>query len=157
MPETLLLNGAVQAPDTRDQQIRELKTRVIELEDELATERRRQARVLSAANEVKATLAPLYGGLKKLFGDFEDMGASGDVAPQSSAPQKSVLWESWKDKLGGLPAKAIDVLLLHGEMSAAQLRIHLHCRLNSVYDAMSKMKKAGIISKNNGKYSLKQG
>lgn len=71
-------------------------------------------------------------------------------------PATNAVWDSWKQKLGGKAAEAIDVLVLHGEMNAEQLRIHLKCGKNYVYNVISSLHKASLINKNSGKISLKE-
>ena len=72
--------------------------------------------------------------------------------------RSSAVWEDWKKKLGATAAsKIIDILLLHGQLDQTQIRIHLGTsRMQTVYDAVSKLNKAGIINKNGGKISLKE-
>jgi DNA-binding MarR family transcriptional regulator len=74
----------------------------------------------------------------------------------ASSPQKSAVWESWKQKLGPMPAKAIDALLMHGALTQTQLRIHVGCAAGSISDLVYRLNKAGIINKNGGKISLKE-
>jgi transcription initiation factor IIE alpha subunit len=66
------------------------------------------------------------------------------------------VWDSWKGKMSGSAAKAIDALLLHGEMTAEQLRIHLGCATRTCYNIIGELNKAKLINKNGGRISLKE-
>ena len=71
-------------------------------------------------------------------------------------PKVSKVWKSWQEKMPGFPAKFIEVLLEHGEMTVPQLKIAAHCGSNTVYGVISKLHGLGLINKNGGKYSLKE-
>lgn len=123
-----------------------------EAEDALRQERQKTAQTERGVQELRNVLNPLYSALQHIYGEINNMGV--DSTPAST--KHSVIWESWKQKLGGLPAKAIDALLLHGEMSRTQLRIHVGCATGSVADLVYRLNQAGIINKNGGKISLKE-
>jgi sugar-specific transcriptional regulator TrmB len=123
-----------------------------EAEEALRREKRKTAAIEAGVQQLRTVLSPLYQALQMVFGEIEAMGISGD----SPTPRVSAVWESWKQKLGGQTAEAIDVLALHGEMNAEQLRIHLRCARTHVYNVISRLNKAGIINKNGGKISLKE-
>ena len=123
-----------------------------ELRQEIRDERQKNAAIERGVQELRAVLSPLYSGLRHIFGEIEAMGATS----VSLEPQKKAVWEDWKQKLGGLPAKAIEALLIHGEMNRAQLRIQVGCATRSVTDIVYKLNQAGLINKNGGKISLKQ-
>ena len=71
-------------------------------------------------------------------------------------PRKAAVWEDWKRKMPGNPAKFIDALMLHGELTQTQLRLHAKCAQGSVAGVVSQLYKAGLISKNGGRISLKE-
>ena len=91
-----------------------------------------------------------------VFGQIEAMGVSGSGSTAASTTRNSAVWESWKQQLGGKTGAAIDVLLLHGEMSAQQLRIHLKCGNEYVYKVITKLANANLINRREGKVSLKE-
>jgi len=124
-----------------------------EAEEALRQERLKTAAIERGVTELRMVLTPLYQALSHVFGEIDGMGM-GDGA--TSTVKHSAVWESWKQKLGGQTAEAIDVLALHGEMNAEQLRIHLRCARTHVYNVISKLNKAGIITKNGGKIFLKE-
>lgn len=126
------------------------------LEAELRTERRKNATMEKGVTELRTILSPLYQALGMVFGQIEAMGVIGSSPAASSAPRNSAVWESWKQQLGGKTGAAIDVLLLHGEMSPAQLRIHLKCGNEYVYKVITKLANANLINRREGRISLKE-
>jgi hypothetical protein len=138
-------------------ELAERNQRIAQLEQELVEARTRNAGIERGAEELRAALQPLYRGLLMVFGHIEEIGVSGPgvtgPAPTDATRQ---VWESWKQKLGGLTAKAIDVLLLHGPMNQTQLRIQLACASRSVTNLVGALNKAGLINKADGKISLKE-
>jgi hypothetical protein len=91
-----------------------------------------------------------------VFGQIESMGVSASPSETAASPAKSAVWESWKQQLGGKAGDAIDVLMLHGELSAAQLRLHLKCGNEYVYKVITKLANANLINRRDGKVSLKE-
>jgi hypothetical protein len=149
---SLLLEGKT---DDRDLIIEGLRSKVRQLEETLEDERMKATSVVSGVRELRTVLAPLHNALKRVFGEMDILPI--DHAPLPSFfPQKSVVWESWKQKLGGYTAKAIDALLLHGALTRTQLRIHVGCATSSVPSIVSALNKAGLINKDGKKISLKE-
>lgn len=143
----------------RNRQLNEAEQKVATLEDEVRALRQERVGILSGVERMRNTLSPLYQALQLLFGDMEELGytpGAENSAGAKGAPQHSAVWDSWKQKLGGKTAEAIDVLALHGEMNAEQLRIHLRCARTHIYNVIGALNKAGIIHKNGGRVSLKQ-
>jgi hypothetical protein len=100
-------------------------------------------------------LTPLHEGLCQLFDEMDKVApGQGEAAPVNG--KASAVWESWKKDLGGKAAEIIDALLVHGEMSVAQLRVAAKCGQQTVYDITHKMNKLGLINRNGGRYSLKK-
>lgn len=128
-----------------------------EAEQALRSERQKTAAVERGVAELRTVLTPLYQALAHIFGE---MGVA-EGAASSTAPtaRVSVAWESWKQKLGpnSAAAKIIDILMIHGELTHTQLRIHIGTsRMQTVYDAVSKLNKAALLNKNGDKFSLKE-
>ena len=90
--------------------------------------------------------------MRLLFGEMDAIGVG---ESQTSSPKASAVWESWKEKLGGKAGGAIDALLLHGEMNAQQLRIHLKCGNEYVYKVITKLASANLIDRRDKKIRLK--
>ena len=130
-----------------------LREELREAREEASSCRREAATAARGAQELRTVLTPLYQGLQHIFGEIDAMGVGESPA---SSPQKSAVWESWKQKLGPMPAKAIDALLMHGALTQTQLRIHVGCAAGSISDLVYRLNKAGIINKNGGKISLKE-
>lgn len=105
---------------------------------------------------IRAKLEPFYRLLQALWGDIEQVAPEPTAAASNAAPQSSPIWDSWKARLPGAPAKIIDALLLHRDASVEQLVVLTGIsRKPTIYDAVHRMNKAGIINKNGGRFSLK--
>ena len=83
-----------------------------------------------------------------------DGGRRGGNSQGGAGPKREV-WESWKSKLGGLPARFIEALEVHGPMTRTQLRIAVGYASSRVADTIYKLNCAGLIDKANG-ISLKE-
>lgn len=158
--------------DPREDALSDMGKRLVRAESLLSEEttRRRTAesdledaqRELSTLREglrrLRGNLSPLYDSLRLLFGDMELLGVQ-DAPAASTSPQKvagNPAWDSWKAKMGGVAAKIIDLLMLHGELNQEQIRIHVGTnRMQTIYDATRKLNNAGIINKRDGRLSLK--
>ena len=137
------------------QEVRELKQRLKDerehSQDAIREARQKSADAMRAQAKLKQYLQPFHTALQMIFGELEHIDGSDDSLPS----KVSSVWESWKSKLGGNPAKLIDSLLIHREMNAVQLRVAMQCHINSVYETTAKLQKMGLLNKNGGKYSLK--
>jgi hypothetical protein len=125
--------------------------RIQQLEDDLQQEKKEHAALRVGLAELRVTLSPLYQALQMVFGHLDVMSG-----PAPVPDNKREVWESWKQKLGGLTANAIDILFLHGPMNQTQLRIQLKCAQRSVQNVVAALNKAGLINKKDGKISLKE-
>jgi hypothetical protein len=127
----------------------EKNLRIADLEQQLAHERAKVEALERVMENLRETLRPLYTGLSGIFQQIDLAAPARPVASQA-------VWDSWKQKLGGLTAKAIDVLLLHGPMNQTQLRIQLHCATRSVTNIVGALNKAGLITKADGRIALRE-
>lgn len=66
------------------------------------------------------------------------------------------VWEDLKRKLGGKQAEVIDSLQKLGAMSRGELRAATQSGWSTVDAVIAKLRDQGIISKRNGKWSLKE-
>jgi hypothetical protein len=164
--------GEIQRYDARDQEIQELKQtiqfqreRLAEKEGEIARLKNEKQVSLGGVLHLRKVLNPLYQGLQQIFGEIDNMDLPVDAAASESGasskvnPQKAAVWDSWKQKMGGNSAAAriIDALLLHSELTATQLSIHIGTsRMQTVYDAVSRLNKAGVLQKSGDRYRLKE-
>lgn len=148
--------------DDTDQQIAELRAEVrrlrvalAESEGAVVSAKSYAAQTVQGVAGLRKQLTPLYRALQAVFGEFDALGVSAD--DEAGVPRKhSAIWDSWKEKMPGMPARFIQVLLEHGDMNAAQLRIAAKCGNQTVYDTIHKLNKAGLIEKNGGRFSLKK-
>lgn len=155
-----LLPGAVEY-DLRDKQIRDLQNEVARLHTELHTaieERDQGNQAIAACATLRRQLEPLHRALRAVFGELDAFSVTDIPGASAVSGPSSPVWESWKDTLGrgSGAAKFIDALLQHRELNAAQLRVHMKCSNQHVYDTATKLNKLGLLLKNGGKYSLRQ-
>ena len=150
-----LLEGEV-VPD-EDGQIAALQDEIDDLQQQLSTAKADTAKtrleVAAALSALRKQLVPLYRALQMVFGELNAV--SPDDGRDSANPKISAVWHSWKTKMPGKPAEFIDILLQHGEMTAAQLRIAGRCASDTVYQTIYKLNKAGLLNKHGGRFSLK--
>jgi hypothetical protein len=150
-------------PDLR-QQIESLRDEVYKqsearqkAETELRIERQKNAVLEAGVTNLRQVLMPLYQGLRMIFGELDALGVQDSTTPASGLdPRKAAVWEDWKRKMPGIPARFIDALMLHGELTQTQLRLHAKCAQGSVAGVVSQLWKAGLINKNGGRISLKE-
>lgn len=148
-----LLSGAVDASAAQSKP----EDTIRQLREELALERAKRQVLEEGLGSLRSVLTPLYRGLAAVFGELDVLpGAQADVSLSGPNDRTSAVWDSWKSKLGGYSAKAIDALLLHGSMTQAQLRIHVGCATSSVPNIVMALNKAGLIEKDGKKVRLKQ-
>ena len=138
-------------------EIEKLRAQLETAQEELRQERQKTAAMESGVRQLRAVLTPLYQALAHIFGEIDAMGV-GAMPPTATGvdPRKAAVWEDWKQKLGGQAAKAIDALLLHGELTQTQLRLHIGCARGSVPGIVYQLNKAALINKNGGRISLKE-
>lgn len=156
----LLGEGTHGSPITDSEYIEQLRKEIRNLKNELVDQRtlvnERDAAV-AALQAVQSQFEPWHKAINRLFDIFEEVGVRGG-APVVTGPanaQSSPVWQSWKSRLGGKASEFIDLLLIHREMTAAQIMAAAKCGKRTVYDVTYTMNKAGILSKNGSRYSLK--
>jgi hypothetical protein len=141
----------------RNRQISDAETRIADLEAELVRERAKSRQVERGAQQLRSVLSPLYQALGAVFGEMDAAGMDDSSPVPTPGKSPSPVWESWKSRLGGASSRIIDILLMHGELNQEQIRIHIGTnRKQTIYDAIAKLNKAGIINKRDGKVSLKE-
>lgn len=166
MSTDLAIVGVIEPPDQEVERLqaenRKLKRQLSDAETEGARAREDADRALGM---LRKQLSPLYRALQAVFGELDAAGVGTyehpDPVPSSMGAQPTrvaAVWESWKLKLGATsaPARVIDALLIHGAMNVPQLKVAGKMANQTVYDAVSKLNKLGLIDKNGGRYSLKQ-
>lgn len=150
-----LLEGQVDPEDVGElhEEIRELKTELAAARLEAAHAKREAGRALS---NLRHQLSPLYKALQMVFGELDAAGIENGAMPATPNTRTSAVWESWKSRMPGGPAKIIDALLLHSEMNTQQLAIATGVHRNSIPAMIWKLNKAGLLNKSGGRFSLKQ-
>lgn len=133
-------------------QLQEAREQLAEANELLRQERAKNAAITSGAHELRQILAPLHHALGLVFGEMEAM----DVGGSPAATKNSAAWEQWKERLGGATARAIDALMVHGEMTQTQLRIILGCATRTVTNVVAALNQAKLIDKRDGKIRLKE-
>jgi hypothetical protein len=170
MPNQRLLEGEVvenNGDDSEMNRLRELNRGLTrELHDALDENDRLRKRVAQADAPIarlREKLGPFYQLLQAIFGDIDELAPEVTTsAAQASAPRVdgrvAAVWESWKQKLGNgtAAARVIDALLVHGELTTPQLKVAGKMAGRTVGDAVYKLNQLGLISKNGGRFSLKQ-
>jgi len=149
---SLLLDGLV---DNRDDTIARLRAELDEMNEGLRREIQKVRQIEAGVKELRTVLNPLYQALRHIFGEIDAMGVSEGAGTQVNS-RVSAAWDQWKQKLGGQPAKAIDILMVHGAVTQTQLRVLIGCANGSIAGIVCVLNKAGLINKNGGKISLKE-
>lgn len=156
--------------DPRANQIDSLERQVAKLRGELSDTRHELTRVREESNRaltaLRQQLSPLYRALQRVFGELDEAGvadapATGTAAPSNSAAPRqdarvAAIWDSWKVRLGPASAAVIDALLLQPNMNTTQLAIAIGKSRNTVPNLIFKLNQAGLITKNGGRFSLKE-
>lgn len=149
-------------PDPRDGEIKELseenKRLARALADANVRAERAQEDAERALSALRRQLTPLYRALQAVFGELDAAGVRDDAQSSSagSSTQSSAKWDEWKSRLGSSCAKVIDALLLQDGLTVTALTIACKMGKRTVYEATSKMGRAGILVNNGGRFSLKQ-
>lgn len=136
-----------------------------ELSDaQVETERARED-ANRALGALRRQLSPLYLAMQAVFGELDaanitDAPSEAPRAAEARAsetdPRIKAVWDSWKSRLPPAAGKVIDALMLHGELSPVQLKVAGRMGTSTVSFALAKLNGAGLLTKNGGKYSLKQ-
>jgi FtsZ-binding cell division protein ZapB len=148
----------------------ELREENSQLRDELRATRQERdklkgelASITSSVRAIRDQLTPLHRALRGLFGEIDFVAPPSSSAssipphyPVGTAGLRAEAWETWKRKLGGKQAEFIQAFLDHGEMTQIQLKIATHSGTSTVPLILDKLQKLGLVSKNGGKYSLKE-
>lgn len=149
--------GSFNPGDDIGQELRRAQDEIRRLENCLRIEQSRNSQLGVGVQELRTILNPLYLALQAVFGELDPLTTSSSVSSSGMlSPQAKAAWDNWKSKLGGLPSRFIDALMLHGPMTQTQLRIAVGCAARSVTNVVYTLNKAGLINKSGGKISLKE-
>lgn len=154
--------------DPRDAQIEGLKAENRRLQRavsdaEVRAERAREDADRALSN-LRRQLSPLYRAMQMVFGELDSAGVVDGPAP-TAAPHSpafgpdariQAIWENWKSKMPGYPARIIEALLIQSDLNTAQLAIACGCKPQRISEGIVKLNKASLINKNGHRFSLKQ-
>lgn len=163
----LFLEGEVEDPQARriaalEADLRQARREAGDAQVEAARAKEDAARALSM---LRRQLGPLYRALQAVFGELDAAGVTdeaAETAPEAAptvggrSAREMAIWTDWKSKLPPACAKVIDALLVHSDLSVKQLKVAARLGENSVYQATSRLGQAGLVSKVNNRFSLKQ-
>lgn len=159
------LEGIVEPPENPRLAELEAEIRKVrrERDDAMREADRAQEDAHRALSNLRKQLTPLYRALQMVFGELDAAGVSEDGGQPNASPagggndpRVRAVWDAWKQRLGGTVANGIDALLLHGELDTAQLAIASGLDKRTVTKTVVyKLHAAGLIAKNNGRFSLK--
>jgi chromosome segregation ATPase len=142
-----------QKAESLQREIYELNQQLAQAKETLRQEQLKSAALERGVAELRTVLTPLYQGLAHIFGQIEGVGLPAE--PKTPTTKNSAAWEQWKQRLGGATARAIDALMVHGEMNQTQLRIILGCATRTVTNVVAALNQAKLIDKRDGKIRLK--
>lgn len=169
MSGEMVVQGQVEDPEIGRQRktIQDQRREIAELHNQLDDATRDAAQAKRALTSLRKSLSPVYKALQMVFGDLDAAGVAdepqawdgrttgGAPAAGAASQQHSAVWDAWKQRLPGYPAKMIDALLTFGPKTAPQLAVAVGCNRNRIYEAAVKLKSAGILDKSGDYYSLK--
>lgn len=156
-----LIEGNVVAHDDRDEQIVELEQALRDLRAEVqnanAATLQAQREATRALSALRRQLSPLYRALQQVFGELDTVGVDESADPVSAAVNRtSPVWAAWKQRVSPSAGRVIDALMIHGELNIQSICVAATMGRNTVYTAIAELKKAGVLNKNGGRFSLKQ-
>lgn len=147
-----VVDDDVRADGRRVQDLEERLAKALMQVDRLKTEIEQHRRERLAVLAVQRQLEPFYRALAGIFGDFEHVSDDGASGVDDRVKK---IWDTWKQKLPGYPAKIIDALLIQSDMNTTQLAIACGCKTQRISEGIMKLNRAGLITKNGGRFSLK--
>jgi hypothetical protein len=139
-----------------EEELRDLRAELVQAKADAKAAKQDAARSLAA---LRRQLSPLYRALQGVFGELDAAGVeeSAPTPSVSSNPRLKAIWDSWKERLGPTCAKVIEALLLQPEMTNRQIAVAIGTgRIQTIYDAIAKMNRVSLLTKNGDRYSLKQ-
>jgi hypothetical protein len=160
--ETSLLGGQEDDPKARriaelEAELRQARREAIDAEVEANRAREDSNRALSM---LRQQLGPLYRALQAVFGEIDAAGIpeTGPGAPAANTVNERVspVWAAWKEKLSPACGKVIDALLVHKDLNRKQICVAAQMGKDTMYGVITKLKTAGLLDENGGRFSLKQ-
>jgi hypothetical protein len=149
------LEGQTQSRPNREQELTESIEALKQMNNTLEAEVGRWRRAIQA---LRTALEPQYLALQAIFGEIEITGITdGSFVTNYGDNPKRRVWQGKIEKFkGNLQGKMLSALLEYGPQTADQLRIHMGCTKQSVYNTYDRLVKMGFVFAQGGKYSLKE-
>lgn len=136
-------------------QVRELKQQLKDereqAQDAIRDARKQSTQAVRSQAKLKQALQPWRDLILMIFDELDDV----ETPTSNVSTNVSNAWNLWKQKLGGKQAEFIQVLLDHGAMSREALRITTRSGWSTVDAVLAKLKQLDLVSKQDGKWSLK--
>lgn len=141
----------------------QLQKVISDLEEQLATQKSAVKRSQLALQNLQVTLAPMHRAMKMIMGEIDaadvpvpDFGEYKTYTVPSPHGPQDAKFAPWIQKFGGTKkAEFIKALLDHGPMTGEQLRVATKSGTSTVGETVGILKNLGLISKENGKWTLK--
>ena len=147
-------------PDDRDLIIRGLRTEIADKDEQIRKLRAQVGVIEDGVRSLRGVLNPFHQFLLRVFGEMDAIGITEGVAHHPAAaigvPGVDGRWESIKKQVPPRLAAAIDVLLVHGSMSTAQLAANLHIKHGNCKDnIVAKLAARGLLVRDGREFRLK--
>lgn len=144
-----LLQGEV---DTRDQELMTLRRQLAQMDEALRLERIKTGTLEAGARELRHILNPLFGALRKIYGEMDDMGLMNSPAVNGDAR-----WQAIKVRLAPRLQNAIDIFLVQGTMTSSALAAALKTsNSNCSTNVVGPLLRQGLLVRNGRELSLKE-
>lgn len=160
----LLLEGVVREASAREheealfrvrKEKQQIEEELLHVRRELDDMTREKERIERSIRALRSQLSPLHRALRALFGEIEIAVGEEERVVASQAPSESVSqdprWQSYKQEFPGVPARIVDALLTHKEMTITQLSGFLRVHYDTVKGALQRLTMAGAVTKDGGK------
>jgi hypothetical protein len=152
-----LLPGPQEDPVRLRREITGLEQELQKAKEEAVAAKLGARDAVQAIRALREILEPFHTAIRMIYGEISrvEVGEVGTESMRSGSLGLSPKWEMMKQKLGHREAQIIDALQ-HGGMTAKQLTPVLHWDIKTVYAFTKKMKDAGLLENDGGKFSLRE-
>lgn len=137
-----------------------LQRSIDDLELELQKQKNEAKRATQALTNLRDILQPLHRAMRMVFGEIETVDLPGarttTAMPSTGSAGVPSKWDAIKARLGGRQSLFITILQEMGDANTSQLAAAAKCDPRTVNGTIFLLTKGGFISKNNGRFSLKE-